>query len=66
VTIGQVAALTYGKAQDEPALRAFGIGRAEAMAYRDTHGQAISEKDWSTIETQLSDAYRLLKDGIGN
>jgi hypothetical protein len=66
VTIGQVAALTYGKEQDEPALRAFGIGRAEAMAYRDTHGQAITERDWSTIETQLRDAYRLLKSAISN
>ena len=66
ITIGQVAALTYGKGQDEPALRAFGIGRAEAMAYRDAHGQAISETDWSTIETQLRDAYRLLKGAISN
>ncbi len=66
VTIGQVAALTYGMRQDEPALRAFGIGRAEAMAYRDAHGQAISEKDWSAIETQLRDAYRLLKGAISN
>jgi hypothetical protein len=66
VTIGQIAALTYGKAQDEPALRAFGIGRAEAMAYRDARGQAITEEDWSRIETQLRDAYHLLKRGIGD
>ena len=65
VTIGQVAALTYGKAQDEPALRAFGIGRAEAMAYRDARGQAITQKDWSAIETQLRGAYQQLKAGIG-
>jgi hypothetical protein len=49
VTIGLVAALTYGKPHDEPALRAFGIGRAEAMAYRDAHGQAMTERDWSAI-----------------
>jgi hypothetical protein len=66
VTIGQVTALTYGKGRDEPALRAFGIGRAEAMAYRDAHGQAITEKDWSTIETQLRDAYGLPKSEISN
>jgi len=66
VTIGQVAALTYGKPQDKPALRAFGIERAEAMAYRDAHGQAITEADWSTIETRLRDAYRQLKAAIGN
>jgi hypothetical protein len=66
VTIGQVAALIYGRPQDEPALRAFGIGRAEAMAYRDARGQVIAEKDWSAIETQLRGAYRLLKTGIGN
>ena len=66
VTIGQVAALTYGKPQDKPALRAFGIERAEAMAYRDAHGQAIMEADWSTIETRLRDAYRQLKAAIGN
>jgi hypothetical protein len=66
ITIGQVAALTYGKGQDEPALRAFGIGRAEAMAYRDAHGQAITERDWSAIEKQLRDAYQELKAEISN
>jgi hypothetical protein len=66
VTIGQVAALTYGKPTGEPALRAFGIARAEAMAYRDAHAHAITEEDWSRIETQLRDAYRQLKTGIGD
>jgi hypothetical protein len=66
VTIGQVAALTYGKPQDEPALRAFGIGRAEAMAYRDARGQAIAEEDWLRIEMELRDAYHQLKRGIGD
>jgi hypothetical protein len=66
VTIGQVAALTYGKPQDDPALRAFGLGRAGAMAYRDARGQGITQGDWSAIEIRLRDAYRQLKAGIGN
>jgi hypothetical protein len=64
VTIAEVAALTYGKRQDDPALLAFGIGRAEAMAYRDAHSRAITEADWSKIETQLRGAYEKLKAGI--
>jgi hypothetical protein len=47
-------------------LRAFGIGRAEAMAYRDARGQAIAEEDWLRIETELRDAYHQLKRGIGD
>jgi hypothetical protein len=66
VTIAQVAALTYGKRQGDPALLAFGIGRAEAMSYRDARGQAITEEDWLKIEAQLRDAYQQLKMGIGN
>ncbi len=66
VTIAQVAALTYGKRQGDPALLAFGIGRAEAMSYRDARGQTITEQDWLKIEAQLRDAYQQLKMGIGN
>jgi hypothetical protein len=66
VTIAQVAALTYGKRQDDPALLAFGIARAEAMSYRDARGQTITEQDWVKIEAQLRDAYQQLKMGIGN
>jgi hypothetical protein len=64
VTIADVAALTYGKSKDDPALLAFGIGRAEAMAYRDAHGQAITEQDWAAIETQLRGACEQLKAGV--
>jgi hypothetical protein len=66
VIIAQLAALTYGKRQGDPALLAFGIGRAEAMSYRDTQGQTITEQDWLKIEAQLRDAYQQLKMGIGN
>jgi hypothetical protein len=34
-TIAEVAALTYGKSAEDPAISASGIARAEAMAYRD-------------------------------
>jgi hypothetical protein len=61
-----VAALTYGKRQGDPALLAFGIGRAEAMAYRDVRGQTITEQDWLKIEAKLRDAYQQLKTEIGN
>jgi hypothetical protein len=66
ITIAQVAALTYGERQDGPALLAFGIDRAEAMSYRDAHGQTITEQDWLKIEAQLRNAYQQLKMGIGN
>jgi hypothetical protein len=34
-TVAEVAALTYGKSKDDSAILESGIGRAEAMAYRD-------------------------------
>jgi hypothetical protein len=64
VTVAAVAALTYGKDKDDPMLSASGIARAEAMAYRDAHGQAITAEDWSAIEAQLVRAYRLLRAGV--
>jgi hypothetical protein len=64
--VAEVAALTYGKSKDDPALLTFGIGRSEAMAYRDARGQAITEQDWMKIETQLLGAYRQLKTGVAN
>jgi hypothetical protein len=64
--VAEVAALTYGKSKDDPALLTFGIGRSEAMAYRDARGQAITEQDWTNIETQLLGAYRQLKAGVAN
>ena len=66
VITAQIAALTYGKRQGDPALLAFGIDRAEAMSYRDARGQAITEEDWLRIEAQLRDAYQQLRKGIGN
>jgi hypothetical protein len=37
---------------------------AEAMAYRDAHGHAMTEQDWSNIEKQLLLAYQLLKGAV--
>jgi hypothetical protein len=66
IIVAEVAALTYGKSKDDPALLTFGIGRSEAMAYRDARGQAITEHDWMNIETQLLGAYRQLKVGVAH
>jgi hypothetical protein len=66
LTIAAVAALTYGKAADNPNIVQFGIGRAEAMAYRDARGEGITEKDWTTIERQLKAAYQRLKAGVAS
>ena len=60
-----VAALTYGKNPDDPAILASGIARAEAMAYRDARREAMTDSDWAEIERQLLRAYQLLKTGIG-
>jgi hypothetical protein len=65
LTIADVAAATYGKPPDNADIRAFGIGRAEAMAFRDARGQGMQDADWAVIETQLRRAYRQLKAGIG-
>jgi len=40
---------------------AYGVGRAQAMAYRDARGAGITGQDWSNIEAQLREAYRQLK-----
>jgi hypothetical protein len=64
-TIAEVAALTYGKSRDDPAMIASGIARAEAMAYRDARRDLMTDGDWTEIERQLLRAYRLLKAGIG-
>jgi hypothetical protein len=66
IIVAEVAALTYGKSKDDPPLLTFGIGRSEAMAYRDVRGQAITEQDWINIEKQLVGAYRQLKAGVAN
>jgi hypothetical protein len=41
-----------------------GVGRAEATAYRDARGQAITDPDWLEIEYLLRRAYRSLKAAI--
>jgi hypothetical protein len=64
-TIAEVAALTYGKSPDDPAIAASGVARAEAMAYRDARREGMTERDWAEIERQLLRAYKLLKAGIG-
>jgi hypothetical protein len=64
VTIARVAAITYGKKADDPSLLTSGIGRAEAMAYRDARGPAMTELDWSEIECRLRRAYRSLKAAV--
>jgi len=64
-TIAEVAALTYGKSPDDPAIVASGVARAEAMAYRDARREGMTERDWAEIERQLLQAYKLLKAGIG-
>jgi hypothetical protein len=64
VTVARVAAITYGKRPDDPSLQMSGLGRAEAMAYRDARGQAMTDPDWSEIECRLRRAYRSLKAAV--
>ena len=63
LTVAEVAALTYGRSAHDPAITAFGIERAEAMAYRDAHGLAMSEDDWAKTDAELRHAYERLKAG---
>jgi hypothetical protein len=62
-TVARVAALTYGRSADDAIMQS-AIERAEAMAYRDGHGDAMTEADWSSIEMRLLSAYRLLKTSV--
>jgi hypothetical protein len=64
MTVARVAAITYGKRPDDSSLVMSGVGRAEAMAYRDARGQAMSDPDWSKIECRLQLAYRSLKAAV--
>ena len=64
LTVAKVAALTYGKSPDDPTMRLSGIGRAEAMAFRDARGEAMTEADWSEIEAQLLRSYQLLEAAV--
>ena len=65
VTVARVAAITYGKPVDDPSLLLSGIGRAEAMAYRDEIGEAMTDSDWSEVECRLRRAYWSLKAAVG-
>jgi hypothetical protein len=60
--IARVATLIYGV--DGEDLRRSGVVRAQAMAYRDAHGENITEVDWSFIDGQLELAYGLLKKAL--
>ena len=64
VTVARVAAITYGKPADDPSLLISGIGRVEAMAYRDARGQAMTDADWSEVECRLRRAYWSLKAAV--
>jgi hypothetical protein len=64
VTVARVAAITYGKPVEDPSLLISGIGRAEAMAYRDEIGERMTDPDWSEIECRLRRAYWSLKAAV--
>ena len=64
-TVAEVAALTYGITAAAPAMLDNGVARAEAMAYRDARGQAMTEEGWVAIESQLRAAHERLKAGVG-
>ncbi|MBR0780096.1 hypothetical protein [Bradyrhizobium iriomotense] len=61
-----MAALTYGKAADDSGIRRFGIARAEAMAFRDARGEAITDADWVAIEARLTGAYGAPKASVAH
>ena len=57
--IARVSALLYGR--DSEKFRESGILRAEAMAFRDASGEDTTDAGWSTIESILTKAYKILK-----
>jgi hypothetical protein len=62
--IARVSTLLYGV--DTADVRRAGILRAQAMAYRDAHGDTMTEADWSAIENELQPAYGLLKKAVSS
>jgi hypothetical protein len=62
--IALVSTLLYG--HDSEKLREAGILRAEAMAFRDARGEAITDTEWSTIESILTKSYKILKREVSN
>ena len=63
--VARVAAITFRKPADDSSLPISGIGRTEAMAYRDARGQGMRDADWDEVEAQLRAAYQRLRMGIG-
>lgn len=61
--VARVSTLLYGV--DNAEIRRSGVLRGRAMAYRDGHGSAMTEADWTEIAGQLDASYRLLKQAIG-
>jgi len=61
VTVARVSAIIYDKPVTDPSLLTSGIGRADAMAYRDELGEAMTDTDWSEVECRLRRAYASLK-----
>src|ERR1700730_1771649 len=57
--IAHVSSLLYGR--DSEVLREAGLLRAEAMAFSGAGGEAITDDEWSTIESILTKAYKILK-----
>ncbi len=62
LTIARVTSLLYGV--DNGEIRRAGVLRAQAMAYRDAHGDDMKDEDWREIEARLHASYRLLKRAI--
>jgi hypothetical protein len=64
VTVARVSAIVYGRPADDPSLLTAGIGRADAMGYRDELGEGMTDADWSEIECRLRRAYWSLKAAV--
>jgi hypothetical protein len=62
--IARVSSLLYGRNSEK--FREAGILRAEAMAFRDASGEAITGAGWSMIESILIKAYKILKREVSN
>jgi hypothetical protein len=60
--IARVSTLIYGV--DNVDIRHAGVIRAIAMAYRDRHGDSMTEEDWTTVRDGLRRSYGLLKKGL--
>ncbi|WKA25721.1 hypothetical protein [Bradyrhizobium roseum] len=66
VTVARVSAIIYDKPVTDPSLLTAGIGRAEAMAYRDEIGEAMTDADWAEVECRLRRAYSSLKASVAS